>query len=51
MQHFSVVFTERTFNKWFDTASIMKETIVYNAMMAAIFVPNENVYAFNIDVV
>ena len=35
--------------KWFDTASTMKETVVYNVMMAAIFVPNAHGYAFSID--
>ncbi|MFJ7953208.1 hypothetical protein ACIQZG_16975 [Lysinibacillus sp. NPDC096418] len=35
--------------KWFDTARTMKETIIYNAMMAAVFVPNAYGYAFSID--
>lgn len=35
--------------KWFETSSTMKETIIYNAMMAAILVPNANGYAFSIN--
>ncbi|KOS68535.1 hypothetical protein AEA09_08210 [Lysinibacillus contaminans] len=36
-------------NKRFDVANTMEETMIYNAMMAAILVPNAKGYAFSID--
>ncbi|QDQ02974.1 hypothetical protein FOH38_22410 [Lysinibacillus fusiformis] len=36
-------------SKWFSSSSSREEAIVYNAMMAAILVPNAKGYAFSID--
>ena len=49
VMHINYRTDKESMKKWFDTTSTMKETIVYNAMMAAIFVPNAHGYAFSID--